>query len=135
MKEIAFRKWLWGFVKMSGLSVGLILSAITDDFCIALPMRGSQKGFKILSWKTTALVSLGLPVCLFVGQNSRATEKIFIAFYIHAIYIRACKFALKSDKVVDIVTEKYRKTWMLCCEYFDHILQGMWDYIEKRKKM
>ena len=34
---------------MSGLSVGLILSAITDDFCIALPMRGSQKGFKILS--------------------------------------------------------------------------------------
>lgn len=50
-------------------------------------------------------------------------------------FIGACKFVLKSDKEVDIVNEKYRETWMLCCVYFEHILQGMCDYVEKRKKM
>jgi hypothetical protein len=99
--------------------------------CVAV-----RKDLKILSWKTTALVSLALPVCLFVGQNSRATEKIFITFlHIYIIFIEACKFVLKSDKVVGIVTEKYRKTWMPGCAYFEHNLQSMCDYVEKRKRM
>jgi len=98
--------------------------------CVAV-----KKDLKILSWKTTALASLGLPVCLFVGQNSRTTEKIFITFYICVIFSGASKFVLKSDKVVETVIEKYRRTWMLGCTCFEHILQGMCDYVEKRKKM
>ena len=45
-----------------------------------------KKALKVLSCKTAALVSQGLLVCLFAGQNSRATEKIFITFYICNLY-------------------------------------------------
>jgi hypothetical protein len=94
-------------------TVGVILSAITGDSLLLFQCVAVKKDLKILNCKTTALVPLGMPVCLsvclFVGQNSRATEKIFIAFCTYVILNGACKFVLKSDKVVDMVTENYRK--------------------------
>jgi len=127
---------LWNWV---AFTVGVILSAITGDSLLLFLCVAVRKDLKILSCKTTALLSLGMPaclsVCLFVGQNSRATEKIFIVFCIYVIFNGASKFLLKSDKVVDVVTEKYKKTWMLGCTCFEHILQGIYDYVDKRKKM
>jgi len=68
LKEIEGRNDCEDLCNWVTFTVGVILSAITGDFCIAVPMCGSWKGFKNIKLKNDRFTVVG-SACLSLRKS------------------------------------------------------------------